>query len=69
MYVKNRKFPAHKTVLAFGSEFLKEIIEENVALQPGVTPTIYIPDTDPEIVEQILNFIYTGKDFLFVFGR
>ncbi|XP_063696068.1 uncharacterized protein LOC134827387 isoform X1 [Culicoides brevitarsis] len=59
--VGDRKFPTHKAVLAFGSDFLKEIIEENTALQPGQTPTISIPEVDPDIVEEILNFIYTGE--------
>uniref|UniRef100_A0A336LLG0 CSON011082 protein n=1 Tax=Culicoides sonorensis TaxID=179676 RepID=A0A336LLG0_CULSO len=59
--VGKRKFPAHKAVLAFGSDFLKEMIEENAALQPGITPNISIADVDPEIIEQVLNFIYTGE--------
>lgn len=56
----HRKFVAHKAILAFTSDFLKEMIEENINLQPGNTTIISIPDVDPEIIEQILTFVYTG---------
>ena len=54
------KLLAHKIVLAAVSPFLCHVLErDNSCGHPGQT-TIVMPDIRREIVQQLLDFLYTG---------
>lgn len=55
-----RKFNCHRLVLSFCSDFLKKILEES-ADQVSLQTTIVIPDIAEDILQNILDFMYTGK--------
>lgn len=58
---KSRKFPCHRLVLSFCSDFFKKILQETPYSNPWITPVIIIPDIEDDIIEYIVQFIYTGK--------
>lgn len=55
----SRKFLCHRLVLSFCSDFLKKIFEETAL--SAITPVIVIPDVAEDIMEKILDFMYTGE--------
>jgi speckle-type POZ protein len=64
--VKDKKFSAHKAVLAarspvFAAEFTKEKPERKDDDGDGLQQIIRIDDVDPASVEQFLYFLYTGE--------
>lgn len=58
---KNRKFSCHRLILTFCSDFFKKILEEAPYTSPWATPVIIIPEFQDDIIESIVQFIYTGK--------
>lgn len=63
--------PAHRYILACRSEYFRKIFttkSEDLALLPGMTPTISIDNTNFEIFTQMLKFIYTDTCDLLTIG-
>lgn len=54
-----REFKVHRTILSFASNFLSKLL-----LQTSVSnkdPVIILPEFDPNILECVLTYIYTGE--------
>lgn len=56
--VNGKDFPAHKNVLAAGSAFFRELFTKDDASQNSCPE---FEKVDPRTMENILNFLYTGK--------
>lgn len=48
----------HKMILASCSDFLHELLKD---IEPGHQPMIILPDIEPDVIELILVFMYTGN--------
>jgi len=52
-------FKVHKTILAFASEIFKKMFE--CEMQEKNTGVVKITDVEPDIVSDLLSYIYTGS--------
>lgn len=59
--VGTNRYKAHQLVLSACSEFFKDVLASG-NLNP--MPTIIIPDLNPQLVEPLLEFMYTGESFV-----
>jgi speckle-type POZ protein len=57
--VRGREFPAHKNILATRSKVFEAMFKHPT--KENSTNQIEIEDIKPEVFEQLLRFIYTGK--------
>jgi hypothetical protein len=58
--IGGRQFPAHKNILAARSEIFDAMFKHPMKKQ-STNNQIKIEDTGPEVFEQLLRFIYTGR--------
>ncbi|CAB4004855.1 inhibitor of Bruton tyrosine kinase [Paramuricea clavata] len=64
MKVKEKTIYAHQVVLAQGSDKLRTLINEckqEVCLEYSQTPLIYLDEEDIEIMNEMIEFLYTGS--------
>ena len=54
------KLVAHKIVLAAVSPFLRHVLETDSSSVSSGQTTIVMPDVRKDIVQQLLDFLYTG---------
>ncbi len=57
--VRGREFPAHKNILVARSEVFAAMFKHPMREQS--TNQIIIEDTEPEVFQELLRFIYTGR--------
>jgi speckle-type POZ protein len=57
--IRRREFPAHKSILAARSEVFTAMFEHPMREQS--TNQIEIEDIEPEVFQEFLRFIYTGR--------
>jgi speckle-type POZ protein len=57
--VGGREFPAHKLILAARSKFFAAMFQHPMKEQS--TSQVKMEDIDPEVFDQLLRFIYTGR--------
>lgn len=55
------RFKAHQLILSASSEFFEQLFK---GLPASLTPTVIIPDLNPNLIEQILIFIYGGEVYV-----
>lgn len=55
---KDQKFPAHKAILAARSPVFKAMFEHK--MEESETGCVNIDDVDPDVVTELLQFVYTG---------
>lgn len=48
----------HKMVLAFSSDFLRQVLS---TITPGTTPVLLLPDIGTDIIDYIMVFMYSGQ--------
>lgn len=48
----------HKIVLAFSSDFLRQLLS---SITPGMAPVLLLPDIDSEIIDYLMVFMYLGQ--------
>jgi speckle-type POZ protein len=58
--VKNKSFPAHKSILAARSQVFADEFEKKQPGRKGLQQ-IWIDDVEPSTVEHFLHFVYTGE--------
>ncbi|XP_008411081.1 kelch-like protein 7 isoform X1 [Poecilia reticulata] len=59
LVVQGRRFPVHRLVLAAGSEYFRLMFTGN--LMESESPEVSLHEVEPEIVEMLINYIYTAK--------
>ncbi|XP_046455346.1 speckle-type POZ protein-like [Daphnia pulex] len=57
--VRGRQFKAHKSILASRSKFFTAMFEHPT--QENLTNQVEVEDVEPDVFNEILRFIYTGK--------
>lgn len=57
---EKKEFKCHRLILTSSSDFLSTLLKEGLM---GKEPVVLLPDVDPQIMENILIFIYTGNYF------
>jgi speckle-type POZ protein len=57
--VSGREFPAHKSILAARSQYFAAMFQH--PMKENSTNQVKIEDIDPEVFDQLLRFIYTGR--------
>ena len=57
--IRGREFPAHKVILAARSKYFASMFEHPMKEQS--TNHIEIEDIEPEVFQELLRFIYTGR--------
>lgn len=57
------RFKAHQLVLSASSDFLKDVLTASDSNHQQM-PIIVIPDLNPQLVEPLLEFMYTGEAFV-----
>lgn len=57
--VGNKEFPAHKSILAARSRVFSAMFAHN--MKEHLENTVTINDVDPDVMSEVLRFIYTGK--------
>jgi speckle-type POZ protein len=57
--ISGREFPAHKNILAARSQYFAAMFKHPTKEQ--LTNQVKIDDIDPEVFDQLLRFIYTGR--------
>jgi speckle-type POZ protein len=57
--VGGREFPAHKSILAARSQYFAAMFQH--PMKENSTNQVKIEDIDPEVFDQLLRFIYTGR--------
>jgi speckle-type POZ protein len=57
--IGGREFPAHKNILAARSQYFAAMFKHPTKEQS--TNQVKIEDIDPEVFDQLLRFIYTGR--------
>ena len=55
-----RRFSCHKAVLAARSDVFAAMFSHKATTE-STTNEVHIRDTEPDILEQLLNFVYTDK--------
>ena len=55
-----RRFACHKAVLAARSDVFAAMFSHKATTE-STTNEVHIRDTEPDILEQLLNFVYTDK--------
>lgn len=48
----------HKMVLAFSSDFLRQVLS---TITPGTTPVLLLPDISTDIIDYMMVFMYSGQ--------
>lgn len=61
--VGQSRFKAHQLVLSACSDFLKDVLTAAGSASHQMT-TILIPDLNPQLIEPLLEFMYTGESFV-----
>ena len=62
LVVKDRRFSAHKVVLAASSPVFKALFTSELTREKANEDfEVNVPDFDPNTVEELLNFVYTGE--------
>jgi hypothetical protein len=62
--VKEKTIYAHQVVLAQGSDKLRTLINEckqELCLEYSQTPLLYLDEEDTEIMNEMIEFLYTGS--------
>ena len=59
-----RRFACHKAVLAARSDVFAAMFSHKATTE-STTNEVHIRDTEPDILEQLLNFVYTDKVHFF----
>ncbi|XP_015260566.1 PREDICTED: kelch-like protein 7 isoform X1 [Cyprinodon variegatus] len=59
LVVQERRFAAHRLVLAAGSEFFRLMFTTN--MMESVSPEVELKGVDPEIIELLIDYIYTAE--------
>jgi speckle-type POZ protein len=57
--IRGREFPAHKNILATRSEVFAAMFQH--PMKEKATNHIEIEDIEPEVFQELLRFIYTGR--------
>jgi len=57
----NISFAAHKVILASRSPVFKTLLKANLEMK--IKHAVYINDVNPEVMAEMLRFMYTGKAF------
>jgi speckle-type POZ protein len=57
--IRGREFPAHKNILAARSEVFAAMLQHPMKEQS--TNQIEIEDIEPDVLQELLRFIYTGR--------
>ncbi|XP_051173140.1 speckle-type POZ protein-like [Leptopilina boulardi] len=57
--INEKQFPAHKVILASTSPVFEKMFTHQ--MKENITNNVLIEETDPEVFEEMLNYIYTGK--------
>jgi speckle-type POZ protein len=58
-HIGGRKFPAHKLILSARSKYFAAMFKH--PMKENLTNQIKIEDTEPEVFQELLRFIYTGR--------
>ncbi|XP_055387024.1 actin-binding protein IPP [Condylostylus longicornis] len=59
--VETKKFPAHRAVLSAASEYFEAMFRPELGLCEGKQKAVVLPTIDSEVLNNLLDFIYTGK--------
>ncbi|XP_065226731.1 protein roadkill-like [Planococcus citri] len=59
--VKDKEYPVYKGILAARSPVFERMFREDNGMLENTTNVVNISDLSPEIIEEMLLFIYTGK--------
>jgi speckle-type POZ protein len=57
--IGGRQFPAHKSILAAKSEIFEAMFQH--PKKENLTNQVQIEDIEPEVFQELLRFIYTGR--------